>query len=90
MFSILTHKVVHMSDSQVKINPVDAAKQDVASYGGSLESMVFADYINEHNESATRAFQWARPTSRIEFDRFISWCIKNKRVVRVVPFALYE
>lgn len=66
------------------------AQADVAQYGDSLETMIFADYVDEDGIATTRPFQWARHESRQEFARFMSWCIKNNRFVRVTPFALYR
>ena len=65
------------------------AESDVAEHGDSLDTMIFADYVDEDGIATTRPFQWARKESRHEFTRFMSWCIKNRRFVRITPFNLY-
>jgi len=69
---------------------LERAQADVEKYGESLDTMVFADYVDEDGIATTRPFQWAREASRKEFARFMSWCIKNQRFVRVTPFNLYK
>lgn len=81
-----------MSDSQTDNNykaAIKAAMADVEEHGDSLDTMIFADYVDESGNAVTRPFQWARKESRYEFSRFMSWCIKHKRFVRITPFNLY-
>jgi len=81
-----------MSDSETIVGykaALKAAMADVEEHGDSLETMVFADYVDADGAAATRCFQWARKESRYEFARFMSWCINNKRAIRITPFNLY-
>lgn len=79
-----------MRDSRGYEQALLKAQEDVAIHGESLETMIFADYVDEDGVATTRPFQWARKESRHEFARFMSWCIKNQRFVRVTPFNLYN
>lgn len=74
--------------STATTDSLEQAREDVTRYGGSLDTMIFADYVDEDGKTATRPFQWSRLESRIEFTRFMGWCIKHKRNVRITPFTL--
>ena len=64
---------------------IDKAKADVARYGYTIQSMVFAQYTDENGKQDIRAFQWKRYESRSEAIRLISWAASNGRTVTLTP-----
>lgn len=67
----------------------DKAADMIATYGGSLQTIVVAYFVGEDDKPSIRLFQWAFHSNREEFSRLMSWAIRNDRLIRLVPFSIF-
>lgn len=68
---------------------IQAALRELELGGGGFDTLLVAEYINAAEQSDVRVFQFSNPDSRHEVTKLISWCIRNDRLIRLLPYKMY-